>query len=78
MFLFRSRERWLIFHEDGTTVSSGQGSVIFNADLAKAQVESVGFFRVRGVYQLASSGDSYTGHSYYQFLDANHNDTGMQ
>jgi hypothetical protein len=94
-----------IFHEDGTTVSSGQGSVIFNSDLAKAQVESdglgvwvqldwrtfnytnvavlsdlngnlVGFFRVRGVYQLTGSGDSYTGHSYYQFLGPNHEDTG--
>ena len=35
----------------------------------------VGFFRVRGVYQLASSGDSYTGHSYYEFLDTDHQPT---
>jgi hypothetical protein len=95
----------VLFHEDGTTVSSGQGSVITNPDPTQAMVESdglgawvqldwrtfgytnvavlsdlngnlVGFFKVRGVYQLASSGDSYTGHSYFQFLDANHQDTG--
>jgi len=35
-----------------------------------------GFFRVRGVYQLNSSGDKYTGRSYYQFLGPNHEDTG--
>ena len=71
------------FHDDGTAVSSGQGSVVFNADPRRTQVESdglgawvrldwrtvgrnnvavlsdlngdlAGFFRVRGVYQLAS------------------------
>jgi len=35
-----------------------------------------GFFKVRGVYQLDSSGDSYTGHSYYQFLGPHHEETG--
>jgi hypothetical protein len=35
-----------------------------------------GFFYVRGVYQLDSSGDGYTGHSYYQFLGPNHEATG--
>jgi hypothetical protein len=35
----------------------------------------VGFFRVRGVYKLDSSGDSYTGHSYYEFLDTDHQTT---
>jgi hypothetical protein len=35
-----------------------------------------GFFYVRGVYQLDSSGDRYTGHSYYQFLGPNHEATG--
>jgi hypothetical protein len=34
-----------------------------------------GFFKVRGVYQLDSSGDSYTGHSYYEFLDTDHKPT---
>ena len=91
------------FHDDGTALSSGQGSVI--TDPNNAQVESdglgawvqldwrtfgytnvsvrsdlngnlIGFFRVRGVYQLDSSGDSYTGHSYYQFLGPHHEDTG--
>jgi hypothetical protein len=32
----------------------------------------VGFFRVRGVYKLDSSGDTYQGHSYYEFLDTHH------
>jgi hypothetical protein len=35
-----------------------------------------GFFYVRGVYQLDSSGDGYTGHSYYQFLGPTHEATG--
>ena len=35
----------------------------------------VGFFKVRGVYQLDKSGDSYTGHSYYEFLDTDHKPT---
>jgi hypothetical protein len=35
-----------------------------------------GFFYVRGVYQLDSFGDGYTGHSYYQFLGPHHEATG--
>jgi hypothetical protein len=31
-----------------------------------------GFFKVRGVYTLDSSGNKYTGHSYYQFLGPGH------
>ena len=93
------------FHDDGTVISTGQGSVMFNTDPTQATVESdglgawvqldwrtfgytnvavrsdlngnlLGFFRVRGVYQLDSSGNRYTGHSYYQFLGPNHEDTG--
>jgi hypothetical protein len=28
-----------------------------------------GFFKVRGIYKLDGSGDTYTGNSYYEFLD---------
>jgi hypothetical protein len=90
------------FHDDGTVVSSGQGSVMLNPPPGSVESDSLGawvqldwrtfgytnvavlsdlsgnltgFFRVRGVYQLDSSGDSYTGHSYYQFLDTDHQPT---
>jgi hypothetical protein len=94
----------VIFHDDGTTLASGQGFVIGNS-MKNAQVESdgfgawvqldssrfeytneavlsdlkgnlTGFFKVRGVYKLDSSGDSYAGNSYYQFLGPHHEEAG--
>jgi hypothetical protein len=35
-----------------------------------------GFFKVRGVYHLDPSGDSYTGNSYYQVLGPHHEQNG--
>jgi hypothetical protein len=91
------------FHDDGTVVSTGQGSVMLNpppgsvesdglgawvqldwrtfgytnvAVLSDLDGNLTGFFKVRGVYQLDSSGDSYTGHSYYQFLGPQKQDSG--
>jgi hypothetical protein len=90
------------FHDDGTVVSTGQGSVGLNPPPGSVESDSlgawvqldwrtfgytnvavisdlngnlVGFFKVRGVYQLDNSGDSYTGHSYYEFLDTDHKPT---
>jgi hypothetical protein len=37
-----------------------------------------GFFKVRGVYQLNSSGDNYSGHSYYEFLGPDYKNNGPQ
>jgi hypothetical protein len=34
-----------------------------------------GFFKVRGIYKLEEFGDKYTGNSYYEFLDTNHQPT---
>jgi hypothetical protein len=45
------------------------------AVLSDLNGDLVGFFKVRGVYQLNNSGDSYTGHSYYEFLDTDHKPT---
>ena len=42
------------------------------AVLSDLNGDLVGFFKVRGVYQLDNSGDSYKGHSYYEFLGPDH------